>query len=49
MLVFFAGEQKERILRAGGRVFSIGYSDGVDGPPRVWLQDVDVPGLAMSR
>eukprot|EP00752_Nemacystus_decipiens_P018531 g16614.t1 len=41
--------EKERILRAGGRVFSIGYSDGVDGPPRVWLKDVDVPGLAMSR
>ncbi|CAM9771037.1 unnamed protein product, partial [Scytosiphon promiscuus] len=41
--------QKERILRAGGRVFSLEYSDGVDGPPRVWLADTDTPGLAMSR
>lgn len=25
------------------------YEDGVDGPPRVWLRDEGVPGLAMSR
>ena len=25
------------------------YDDGVDGPPRVWLGHMDVPGLAMSR
>ncbi|CAM9873168.1 unnamed protein product [Pylaiella littoralis] len=42
-------EEKERILDAGGRVFALEYSDGVDGPPRVWLGDVNVPGLAMSR
>ncbi|CAM9407358.1 unnamed protein product [Ectocarpus sp. 12 AP-2014] len=41
--------EKERIVRAGGRVFSIEYSDGVDGPPRVWLAHKDTPGLAMSR
>lgn len=25
------------------------YDDGVDGPMRVWLGNMDVPGLAMSR
>ncbi len=25
------------------------YDDGVDGPPRVWLGHLDIPGLAMSR
>ena len=25
------------------------YDDGVDGPARVWLGHMDVPGLAMSR
>lgn len=25
------------------------YDDGVDGPARVWLGNMDVPGLAMSR
>lgn len=30
-------------------MFSLEYSDGVDGPPRVWLADTDMPGLAMSR
>jgi len=38
-----------RILKAGGRVFSVRYADGVVGPPRVWLGTVNVPGLAMSR
>jgi len=41
--------EKERILAAGGRVFAVEYDDGIDGPPRVWLKDMDVPGLAMSR
>jgi len=41
--------EKERILAAGGRVFAVEYEDGIDGPPRVWLGHMDVPGLAMSR
>jgi len=41
--------EKERILAAGGRVFPITYPDGIVGPHRVWLGDVDAPGLAMSR
>jgi len=41
--------EEARILAAGGRVFSVHYDDGVDGPPRVWLGHMDVPGLAMSR
>lgn len=42
-------DEKARILSCGGRVFSVEYDDGVDGPPRVWLGHLDVPGLAMSR
>ena len=41
--------ERERIEQAGGRVFSMEYDDGYDGPMRVWLADQDVPGLAMSR
>lgn len=41
--------EKKRILDAGGRVFAVEYDDGIDGPPRVWLGHMDVPGLAMSR
>jgi serine/threonine protein phosphatase PrpC len=41
--------EKARIEGKGGRVFSVEYEDGVDGPPRVWLGHMDVPGLAMSR
>jgi len=42
-------EEKQRIVEAGGRVFAVEYDDGIDGPPRVWLGHMDVPGLAMSR
>eukprot|EP00538_Stauroneis_constricta_P011794 CAMPEP_0119548356 /NCGR_PEP_ID=MMETSP1352-20130426/2296_1 /TAXON_ID=265584 /ORGANISM="Stauroneis constricta, Strain CCMP1120" /LENGTH=362 /DNA_ID=CAMNT_0007593597 /DNA_START=121 /DNA_END=1209 /DNA_ORIENTATION=- len=42
-------KEKERILSSGGRVFAVEYDDGVDGPPRVWLGHMDVPGLAMAR
>ena len=42
-------EEKKRIVEAGGRVFAVEYDDGIDGPPRVWLGHMDVPGLAMSR
>jgi len=41
--------EKKRILAAGGRVFAVEYDDGIDGPARVWLGHMDVPGLAMSR
>lgn len=41
--------EKQRIIEAGGRVFAVEYDDGIDGPPRVWLGHMDVPGLAMSR
>lgn len=42
-------KEMERIIAAGGRVFAVEYDDGIDGPPRVWLGHMDVPGLAMSR
>ena len=42
-------EEKERIVKAGGRVFNMEYDDGYDGPARVWLADQNIPGLAMSR
>ena len=35
-------DEQARILATGGRVFDWGV-------PRVWLADVDMPGLAMSR
>lgn len=42
-------EEKARIVQRGGRVFAVEYDDGIDGPFRVWLGHMDVPGLAMSR
>lgn len=43
-------EEKARILKAGGRVEPLQGPPGEDcGPPRVWLAEMDVPGLAMSR
>jgi serine/threonine protein phosphatase PrpC len=42
-------KEKERILACGGRVFAVEYDDGIDGPQRVWLGHMDIPGLAMSR
>jgi serine/threonine protein phosphatase PrpC len=41
--------ETRRILLTGGRVHSIKYDDGGEGPVRVWVRDDDVPGLAMSR
>jgi len=29
--------------------FSVNYGGGIEGPPRVWLGGIDIPGLAMSR
>ena len=37
--------EKERIIAKGGRVFAIQYDDGVDGPARVWLAHMDIPGI----
>lgn len=43
-------EEKERILKAGGRVHSYKGTEGENlGPERVWLKTEDSPGLAMSR
>lgn len=43
-------EEKARILEAGGRVQPLPGLEGEDcGPMRVWLAEVNVPGLAMSR
>lgn len=43
-------DEKARIIKAGGRVEPLPGPPGEDcGPPRVWLAEVDVPGLAMSR
>ena len=42
-------DEKKRIIAHGGRVFAVTYDDGVDGPPRVWLGHMDIPGLAMAR
>lgn len=42
-------DEMKRIVARGGRVFAVEYDDGVDGPPRVWLGHMDIPGLAMSR
>jgi len=43
-------KEKARIIKSGGRVEPLPGPPGEDcGPPRVWLAEVDVPGLAMSR
>ncbi len=43
-------EERARVLAAGGRVCPLpGGEDEDCGPDRVWLQRVEVPGLAMSR
>lgn len=42
--------EQARIVAAGGRVETLPGPPGEDcGPFRVWLAEVDVPGLAMSR
>ena len=42
--------EKERILAHGGRIEAYKDENGGDfGPPRVWLKNEDIPGLAMSR
>jgi len=42
--------ERERIEAAGGRIATIQGPPGEElGPMRVWLKDLEVPGLAMSR
>ncbi len=40
-------DEQKRILARGGRVFAVEYEDGVDGPPRVWLGHMDIPGACV--
>ena len=43
-------DEQERILSHGGRIEAYKDENGGDiGPPRVWLKNEDIPGLAMSR
>lgn len=45
-------DESERILKKGGRIDSFRdyYNNGEPiGPQRVWLQNEELPGLAMSR
>jgi len=43
-------DESTRILREGGRIEAYQDEEGNPlGPARVWLQDQDIPGLAMSR
>lgn len=42
--------ERKRILEAGGRIQSFKTESGeYKGPLWVWLQDKDMPGLAMTR
>ena len=44
------GEEKDRILKANGRVEPFREPSGEPiGPSRVWLRSENIPGLAMSR
>lgn len=44
------GKEKERIIRAGGRIdFAKDAFGRPKSPLRVWLSDADMPGLAMTR
>jgi hypothetical protein len=43
-------DENQRILEFGGRIFSQKNERGEDlGPLRVWMKDVAMPGLAMTR
>lgn len=41
--------EAQRIVATGGRIASFMYNNAPLGPPRVWLKDVNVPGLCMTR
>ncbi len=43
-------DERQRILKFGGRVFAQTNEQGEElGPVRVWMKDVMMPGLAMTR
>ena len=42
-------EEAERIKMSNGRIGPFMYYGEAVGPPRVWLQDEDMPGLCMTR
>ncbi|KAF8071239.1 protein phosphatase [Scenedesmus sp. PABB004] len=42
-------KEAQRVVAAGGRIASFMCGDEPLGPPRVWLRDVNVPGLCMTR
>ena len=43
-------DERQRILKFGGRVFAQTNEQGEElGPARVWMKDVMMPGLAMTR
>lgn len=43
-------DEAARIKKKGGRIQPFKDDDGeFIGPPRVWLKDEEIPGLAMSR
>lgn len=41
--------EAQRILGTGGRIASFMYDGKPLGPPRVWLREINVPGLCMTR
>ena len=43
-------DQKERVLKNGGRIECNKTEKGEEiGPLRVWMKDIQMPGLAMTR
>ena len=43
-------DEAKRILKKGGRIKPFIDENGIEiAPPRVWVKDDDVPGLAMTR
>ena len=43
-------DESKRIINAGGRIFPYFNANGLPvGPYRVWLQEENIPGIAMSR
>mmetsp|Transcript_22629 Transcript_22629/g.33084 ORF Transcript_22629/g.33084 Transcript_22629/m.33084 type:complete len:346 (-) Transcript_22629:184-1221(-) len=42
-------DEFKRICTSGGRIYRVVSGSGVWGPSRVWLSNIDAPGLGMSR
>lgn len=42
-------EEARRVVESGGRIASYTWGGQVIGPPRVWLKEVNMPGLCMTR